>query len=254
MMQALIGLAGGALLVDGLWLMALDKTNFGTVLPAIIGAALLLWSFKCKAWQAFLTQSTLLTMAWRVVLVGFAAWLVSVLVFFTWLGTRAAPAPIVAPRVILSLGSGLVNNQPTPTLVARLDEVLRLAQQYPNAQVMTTGGVGRGQTMSEAQAMANYLMSHGLAPQRLLLETRSTSTHENVQFARALLPPDTPILITSSDFHLPRAQKIAQRAYLNVVGTAPAPTPLQIRYNAWLREYFAFISGYLLNEYWQIQT
>ena len=28
-----------------------------------------------------------------------------------------------------------------------------------------------------------------------------------------------------------------------------APTPLLIRYNAWLREYFAFISGWLLDEY-----
>lgn len=249
MMQVLIGAAGAVLLVDGLWLMALDKTNFGTVLPALIGAALLLWAFKRKAWQACLAQSSLLTAAWRVVVTGFAAWLISVLVFFVWLGTRTAPVPSAAPRVIVSLGSGLVNNQPTPTLVARLDEVLRLAQQYPNAQVMTTGGVGRGQTISEAQAMANYLINHGLAPQRLLLETRSTSTHENVQFARALLAPDAPILITSSDFHLPRAQKIAQRAELNVVGIAPAPTPLQIRYNAWLREYFAFISGYLLNEY-----
>lgn len=249
MMQVLIGATGAVLLVDGLWLMALDKTNFGTVLPAIIGAVLLLWAFKRKAWQACLAQSNLLTVAWRVVVTGFAAWLISVLVFFAWLGTRTAPLPSVEPRVIVSLGSGLVNNQPTPTLVARLDEVLRLAQQYPNAQVMTTGGVGRGQTISEAQVMANYLISHGLAPQRLLLETRSTSTHENLQFARALLAPDAPILITSSDFHLPRAQKIAQHADLNVVGFAPAPTPLQIRYNAWLREYFAFISGYLLNEY-----
>lgn len=249
MMQVLIGGAGALLLVDGLWLMVLDKTNFGTVLPVIIGLVLLLWAFKRKAWQAYLAQSSLLTVAWRVVVTGFAAWLISVLVFFVWLGTRTAPAPSAAPRVIVSLGSGLVNNQPTPTLVARLDEVLRLAQQYPNTQVMTTGGVGRGQTISEAQAMANYLISHGLAPQRLLFETHSTSTYENLLFARELLTPDTPILITSSDFHLPRAEKIAMRVYLNVVGTSPAPTPLQIRYNAWLREYFAFVSGWILNEY-----
>ena len=28
-----------------------------------------------------------------------------------------------------------------------------------------------------------------------------------------------------------------------------AETPLNIRYNAWLREYFAFVSGWLLREY-----
>lgn len=249
MMQVLIGAAGALLLVDGLWLMALDKTNFGTVLPALIGSALLLWAVKRKAWQVMLAKSPLLTITWRIVAGGFVLWAISLLLFFTWLANRVPPVPSIEPRVIVSLGSGLLNNQPTSTLMARLDQVLRLSQLYPNAQVMTTGGVGRGQTMSEAQAMANYLTAKGLAPQRLLFETRSTSTYENLRFARELLPPGTSILITSSDFHLPRAEKIARRVSLNVVGTSPAPTPLQIRYNAWLREYFAFISGWLLNEY-----
>jgi uncharacterized SAM-binding protein YcdF (DUF218 family) len=190
-----------------------------------------------------------LTFLWRSVWVGFALWLLSLLVFFAWLATRTTVEPTVSPSVIVSLGSGLMNNTPTPTLVARLETVFALAQRYPNAQVMTTGGLGRGQSTTEAQAMANYLAAKGLAPQRLLLETRSTSTHENLLFAKTLIPAGASILISSSDFHLPRAQRIAQRLQLNLVGAAPAPTPLNIRYNAWLREYFAFISGWLLNEY-----
>jgi uncharacterized SAM-binding protein YcdF (DUF218 family) len=248
-LAGLIGLAGAVLFIDGAWLMALDKINFGTVLPAFVGAAMLLWALQRRAWQRVLARSGLLTVIWRLTVFGFALWLLSVAVFFAWLGARSPLTPSTEPRVIVSLGSGLMNSQPTPTLMARLDVVLALAQRYPNAQVMTTGGLGRGQSITEAQAMANYLISKGLAPQRLLLETRSTSTYENMVFARALLPPDTPILITSSDFHLPRVEKIAQRIYLNVVGTSAAPTPLNIRYNVWLREYFAFISGWLLGEY-----
>ena len=63
------------------------------------------------------------------------------------------------------------------------------------------------------------------------------------------IPLNAPIAIATSDFHLPRAQAIA--AHLGYSNTYPisAPTPLYIRYNAWLREYFAFISGWLLNEY-----
>jgi uncharacterized SAM-binding protein YcdF (DUF218 family) len=246
MMPVLIALLGGVLLIDGLWLIALDKTNFGTVLPLIIGAAMWVWVLKRRAWQAFLAASPLRLIAWRVVLAGFAVWALSLIGFFAWLSDRS---PTAAPSVIVSLGSGLLNNQPTPTLAARLDQVIVLAQRYPNAKIMTTGGVGRGQTMSEAQAMAAYLIQKGLPAQRLLLETRSTSTHENLLFVKALLPQDTAILITSSDFHLPRAEKIAQCLGLNLVGSAPAPTPLQIRYNAWLREYFAFISGWILNEF-----
>jgi uncharacterized SAM-binding protein YcdF (DUF218 family) len=249
MMHAAIGLAGAVLLADGAYLMALDKINFGTVLPALIGAALLLWTFKRSAWQAVLTRSSWLTVFWRVSVIGFALWLLSLGLFFVWLATREPLTPSSEPRVIVSLGSGLMNSQPTPTLLARLDVVLALAQRYPNAQVMTTGAQSQGQAISEAQAMADYLSRKGLAPQRLLLETRSTSTYENLVFAKALLPDGTPILITSSDFHLPRAETIARHLSLNLVGTAPAPTPLNIRYNAQLREYFAFINGWLRQAY-----
>ncbi len=249
MLPLLVGAAGSLLLADGLWLMLQDKINFGTVLPTLIGSALLLWALKRRTWQAVIGRSMVRRRLWGLTVAGFALWLLSLLLFFVWLGTRQPAAPSTAPSMIVSLGSGLMNSQPTPTLAARLDQVLRLSQQHPSAQVMTTGGTSRGQTLSEAQAMADYLTRKGLAPQRLLLETRSTSTHENLLFVRQLLPPNTAILITSSDFHLPRAEKIAQRLQLNVVGTSPAPTPLNIRYNAWLREYFAYISGWLLGEY-----
>jgi uncharacterized SAM-binding protein YcdF (DUF218 family) len=61
-------------------------------------------------------------------------------------------------------------------------------------------------------------------------------------------PLFTRIMIVSSDFHLPRAKAIAHRLNLPIVSTIGAPTPLLIRYNARLREYFAFIKSSLLNE------
>ncbi|AOA57408.1 hypothetical protein BFG52_02920 [Acinetobacter larvae] len=39
-----------------------------------------------------------------------------------------------------------------------------------------------------------------------------------------------------------------KQGYSNIYSIA-APTPISTRYNAWLREYFAYISAWLLDEY-----
>ncbi|HAV3727992.1 TPA: YdcF family protein, partial [Acinetobacter baumannii] len=58
-----------------------------------------------------------------------------------------------------------------------------------------------------------------------------------------------PIAIVTSDFHTPRAAAIAKKQGYTQVYMVAAETPLITRYNAWLREYFAYASGWLLNEY-----
>jgi uncharacterized SAM-binding protein YcdF (DUF218 family) len=102
--------------------------------------------------------------------------------------------------------------------------------------------------------MADYLVARGISPQRLLREDRSTSTDENLRFSRQLLAAqgidaNAPLLLVTSDFHVMRAERIARKAGLTAVTGVAAPTPLYLRYNAWLREYFAYISGWLLREF-----
>ena len=55
--------------------------------------------------------------------------------------------------------------------------------------------------------------------------------------------------LVTSDFHTLRAGLIARRAGYTAVTTLGADTPLYLRYNIWLREYFAFLSSWALNEY-----
>jgi uncharacterized SAM-binding protein YcdF (DUF218 family) len=249
--RVLAALVGVALLTDGVWLMLLDKINFGTVLPTVIGGGLCLWAWQRDRLRKHLQRTPRLARCWRVAVYGFFAWVLSLAVFFVNIysiagqGANAAPAP----TAIVVLGSGLLGSQPTPTLQARLNTAIEHARRYPEIPILTAGGLGRYQTITEAQAMADYLIANGVSPQRLILENRSVSTHQNLLFAKPLLPANANILLITSDFHMRRSQAIARKLGLSVVRTASAPTPLQIRYNAWLREYFAFISGWLLNEY-----
>jgi uncharacterized SAM-binding protein YcdF (DUF218 family) len=86
------------------------------------------------------------------------------------------------------------------------------------------------------------------------LEDKSTSTDLNLLNSKTILkykniPLSAPIAIVTSDFHTLRAAAIAKKlGYQNVIMNS-AETPLNTRYNAWLREYFAFISGWILQEY-----
>lgn len=118
-----------------------------------------------------------------------------------------------------------------------------------------TGGLGLGQHSTEATVMAQYLINqHQVSSSKIMLEDQSTSTELNLKNSQAILKQhqinlSEPIAVVTSDFHCPRAERIAARqGYLHITCYG-ADTPLETRYNAWLREYFAYISGWVLGEY-----
>lgn len=103
----------------------------------------------------------------------------------------------------------------------RFTEALRLAQLYPQARVLITGGTGVFiQTKdSEAAAGARFFTDLGIDETRLLLEPRARNTEENAQFSRDLVQPaagETWLLVTSG-YHMPRAVALFRRAGFPVV-------------------------------------
>lgn len=152
------------------------------------------------------------------------------------------------------LGSGTPRCQVSPTLAERLKVARQWAQRLPQAPVVVSGGKDLWLDCTESAVMQTWLVQHGVDATRIVQELRSTSTAENLQFSQALLAARgmdaaQPVLIVTSDFHQLRARWIARRAGFTQVRSAGGPTPLYLRGNAYLREYFAFISGWLLGEY-----
>lgn len=178
------------------------------------------------------------------------------MIFAVYLAQHIAPTQLKAPvHAIIVLGSGIQADQPAPTLKQRLDTAAQIAQQQKQSIVVLTGGLGFGEKWTEADVGARYLQQHyHLSTQRLLLEDRSTSTELNLANSAPLMQKkgitlNLPIAIVTSDFHTVRAAAIAKKLGYQQVYMISAETPLNIRYNAWLREYFAFVSGWLLREY-----
>ena len=248
-------LVGCALLLHSAYLASVKVTHMGMVMPAMLGLAMVLLGVGMDTWNDWLLGAPWRMRAWKFVLVGFSIWFVSLMVFFGYLQASIHPGiGLRDPKVIVVLGSSTPGAHPSPALAERLKLAYSVARQYPDAKVIVSGGVDSGEGVSEARVMADYLIALGLDSKQILVEDKSTSTHENLLFSARVAQAqgtrqDAPMSLVSSDFHTRRAGWIAAKVGWTQVQTVGAPTPLYMRYNAWTREYFACLSGWLLREF-----
>lgn len=250
-------LVGSVLLADALVLMAMGFFMVGVTVPAALGLVLCFLGMRWHRVRDGFYRMRWGAAAWRTGWLLLAAWVCSVAVFWAVLARQVDALgqadPAAAPQAIVVLGSGTPKGQPSPALRARLDTAHALAAAHPQAWVLVSGGVDFGETLSEGEVMGNYLRQQGLDPARILQEERSTSTELNLQYSLPLLQAqglglDSAVAVVTSDFHTLRAQRIALKMGYTRARAVAAPTPLYIRYNAWLREYFAMASSWLLRE------
>lgn len=88
---------------------------------------------------------------------------------------------------VMVFGCYVRGEEPGRTLTTRLDAALSLLKRYPNADCIVSGGQGSNEAISEAEAMRRYLVSRGIAEERITLEDRSTNTSENLEYTFAIL-------------------------------------------------------------------
>lgn len=113
--------------------------------------------------------------------------------------------------------------------IGRLLAFVDLAQRYPDARLVFTGGtsdlIGG---VPEASAMPVALRAVGFDPGRVDFEGRSRNTHENAVFTYDLVKPkpgETWVLITSA-VHMPRAVATFRKTGFSVV---PYPVDFQVK-------------------------
>lgn len=109
----------------------------------------------------------------------------------------------------------------------RLTTTLWLAQRYPQARVVLSGGEGTLTTglESEATTITRFLVQFGISEDRLELEGRSRNTAENAAFTRNLLQNQTgAVVLVTSAFHMPRSVGLFEKE-----GVAVVPWPTDYR-------------------------
>jgi uncharacterized SAM-binding protein YcdF (DUF218 family) len=154
---------------------------------------------------------------------------------------------------VIVLGAGLRSDGRVPPLLAsRLDRGrdvwATLDRQAADVKpvMIVSGGKGSDERVSEASAMAAYLVNRGVPADRIVLEDQSHSTEENLVFSKAImdqLRPGAQATVVTSDFHAFRAALIARRLGLRAQVTG-ARVAGYYRPNAALREFAAVFMRY----------
>lgn len=118
---------------------------------------------------------------------------------------------------ILVLGCQVYGTRPSPFLAARLDEGLRLYKEGYAEYIIVSGGKGKGEDISEAEAMTNYLCDKGIDDSKIILEDKSTSTMSNIENSKIKMDEKgfNSCIIVSNKYHLKRAYLMAKKVGIN---------------------------------------
>ena len=180
---------------------------------------------------------------WKIILVltciGFVYfWIVEIPIIRS---ARTDPDP-ERPYLVV-LGAAVYGDQPSLTLVRRMEGALDYLEAYPESRVVVSGGMGKGENITEAQAMRDWLVARGIAEDRVLMEPKATSTQENLGFSFDIIRsrgdnPDGNVAIVSSSYHLYRAKAMARLQGVEAAGVAAPPGYPMVMLNYFIREAF----------------
>lgn len=132
---------------------------------------------------------------------------------------RYSETPSERVDCVLVLGCQVKGEVPSSMLSDRLNAALEVLNNKPQALCVVSGGRGRGEDISEAEAMRRYLTERGISEERIITEDKSTSTAENFGFSAEMLKSrdiTENIVVVTSDFHQFRAHILASREGLEV--------------------------------------
>ena len=145
-----------------------------------------------------------------------------------------------------------LHGKPNPCLTGRVDEGLLLAQQGLVSILLMSGGLDYEDERIEAVTMEAHARSKGFQG-RILLESRSSSTLENLKFSRPILEAAgiKNIIIASEPYHMWRVEKLVKAGHLGRkinVSYAAASTQCWVSwgmaFKGALREPLAVINNY----------
>lgn len=192
--------------------------------------------------------------AWTILRTALSDWIVKVVrvtfIFLAACGILAAgylfvagtvSEPALAADYLIVLGAKVEKDGPSVMLEQRILSAAAYAKQYPEAQVIASGGQGSDELVSEASAIAERLVALGVSRARIQLEEASHNTRENLTYGKTLLQQDKKVVLVTSEFHVARAKMLAQKLGYQHVSAEPASSkPWYLLPHFYAREVLAF--------------
>ena len=143
---------------------------------------------------------------------------------------------------IIVLGAQMKPAGPSIVLKFRLDAAYEYLVENENTICVVSGGQGANEPCTEAQGMYDYLVEKGIAPERILMEDKSTDTSENIAFSAEIIGgTDYDVGIVTNNFHVFRGMMLARHAgFENACGIS-ARSNIYFQPNNLVREFFGIL-------------
>lgn len=216
--------------------------NFGTLLMYLITVSLWIYGIFNKQIDRFCTTG--IGFALKIFFLcgcGFLCFMI-LFIFVASLSNQAKNDE----KSIIVLGAGLRGETVSGVLRRRLDAAYEHHIKNPNAIIVVTGGQGPGESIPEAVAMKKYLINKGVPADLIIEESESTSTEENLIYAKKLLTangisPAEPTAVVTNTFHSYRANKYAVKSGFTDARSISSTTGWASVVPCYLREVFAVL-------------
>ena len=225
--------------------MTVRVINVGNIAGVLFAVWLFCLSFKPV--QSLISramhQAYLLTIIYRTVNIGFAAFAVYGIIITCVMLSACHSRPAQNSTVVVLGAQVRPEGVPSLILRGRINAAENYLKAHPEAKAVLSGGKGFDEPMSEAQCMYDVMVGDGISPGRLYLEDKSTNTTENFRFTREVLEQNNlgdDITVTTDGFHMLRAMLIVrQQGCTGRIGAICAETRLEFLPTYVVREWFA---------------
>ena len=214
-MRVILFILGLLFSADGLYFASTTSMGVGEAFTVAIGIMFILWStfydaFKTKGFLKFIK--------------GLFTFGMIVLVIYSGIICVVGKSDNATYRedYIIVLGAGLKGDTPSLALERRLEKAAEYMNKNGNAIAIVSGGQGKGETISEAQAMENYLLNHGIREDRIIKEGQA--------------------VFVTNEFHVLRSELMAKINGIDATHIG-ASTPITLLPVSCVREFIAQIAA-----------
>ncbi|HWN20278.1 MAG TPA: YdcF family protein [Gemmatimonadales bacterium] len=151
---------------------------------------------------------------------------------------------------IVVLGAAQYNGRPSPVLRARLNHALHLYREGHAPRIIVTGGMGRGDTTSEALVGQQFLVSHGVPSDAVVVQAQGRSTQASMTAVAEWLEQKRlhRVILVSDPFHMFRLRLEAQRTDLEAYTSPTEDSPISD--NPVLELRYLFAEGFKIPVAW----
>lgn len=239
LIKIIVAIIGVVIALNGVTLFFVSNANLGNLLTVLLGVVIFfttLFFNKIAKWLKTL------------VIAG-----VSVAILFSSFLVIYGKSDTVTYKEdsVIVLGAAVHGTTPSLTLKKRLDKAVEYHEQNPDAIIIVSGGQGNGEDITEAAAMEKYLVEHGVNPNKITKEDRSTSTLENFVFSKEILDnyfeEEYTTCFVTNEYHVLRAADCAKSVGIFNASHLHSNTNLSYLISGSLRECLAVIKYTVFN-------